>query len=79
MPEFLVKYWGAVLPAAIMAVLIVYCLKRYCCGLEKPNALPKNTGSADGWHQLQMETQYIDQYCSRNCDIYGIDTDDIIL
>lgn len=39
MPEFLVKL-GAVLPAAIMAVLIVYCLKDIAVDW-KANALPK--------------------------------------
>lgn len=39
MPEFLVKL-GVVLPAAIMAVLIVYCLKDIAVDW-KANALPK--------------------------------------
>ena len=61
---------GQVLPAAIMAVLIVYCLKDVGSDL-RGIAFPKGIAVAGCCSYLQMETQHTHKYCSGNDPAYG--------
>ena len=61
MPEMLVKL-GRVLPATIMAVLIVYCLKGAV-------SAPVATGAGDR-RNVQMEAQYAVKYSAGDCELY---------
>ena len=64
MPEMLVKL-GKVLPATIMAVLIVYCLK----GAGNWNT--ESCRRAGDRRNVQMEAQYAVKYSAGDCELYG--------
>lgn len=69
MPEMLVKL-GRVLPATIMAVLIVYCLKGGCVG-SSGNWNTESCRRAGDRRNVQMEAQYAVKYSAGDCELYG--------
>lgn len=69
MPEMLVKL-GKVLPATIMAVLIVYCLKGGCVG-SSGNWNTESCRRAGDRRNVQMEAQYAVKYSAGDCELYG--------
>lgn len=68
MPEMLVKL-GKVLPATIMAVLIVYCLKGGGGG-SGGNWNTKSRWRSGDRRDIQMEAQYASEYPAGNCELY---------
>lgn len=68
-PRF-ITYLAGVLPCAIMAMLVVYCLRGR--GLTRPHPRPAGTDRRRrGGGFALLEKEYLIKYCRRDGTVYG--------